>query len=288
MRPSSFRYHKAESVDHALELLARFGEDGRPLAGGQSLVPMMNLRLAAPEHLVDIGGLPLADIAFTDTAMRVGALVRHRQYLAEPRVAHHFPALHEAVTWIGHPTIRQNGTTGGSLSHADPTAELALAAMLYDAVMIVRSTAGERRIAAADFFEDAYVTALQPGEMLVAAEFPLPPAGSAGAFVEFAERRGDFAIAAVGVSITVADGRIATAAIACSGAEPRPIRAPEVEMMLSGRPLTDPQSRAAGRRLAAAIDPVGTFLTTADYRKALIGELTARAIDTACARAASR
>jgi CO/xanthine dehydrogenase FAD-binding subunit len=288
MRPSHFDYHKARSLEHALELLARFGEDGRPLAGGQSLVPMMNLRLAAPDHLVDISGLPLNRIEFTDSVMRVGALVKHRQYLAEPLVKNHFPALHEAVSWIGHPTIRDNGTTGGSISHADPTAELPLAAVLYDATIIARSLSGERRIPADEFFHDAYVTALQPGEMVTSVEFAVPAKASTGSFVEFAERRGDFAIASVGVAIEFEGQAITKAAIACSGAERRPIRAREIENRLIGRPLASPGALEAGQRFAASIEPTGDFLNSAEYRKGLIGELTKRAIEAACTRALSQ
>ncbi len=285
MRPSSFEYHKATSLEHALELLARFGEGGRPLAGGQSLVPMMNLRLARPNHLVDINHLPLASIVFNPPVMRVGGLVRHEQYFANPHIKAHFPAFHDAVHCIGHPTIRRRGTIGGSISHADPTAELPAMAVLYDAVIVASSQAGERRIRATDFFRGAYVTALEPGEMVTAIEFPIPPANSTGSFIELGERKGDFAIAGMGVSIEFDRETIGKAAVVCSGADLKPVRAREVEQHLVGRSLRSPDSAGAGKAYAAVVEPAGDHLASTDYRKNLIGELTRRAIDAACARA---
>lgn len=285
MRPSSFAYHKADSVDHALQLLATLEGEVRPLAGGQSLVPMMNLRLARPEHLVDINGLPLDRIEVSGRHLRLGALVRHQRQLTVPSIERHFPALRQAVTCIGHPTIRGRGTLGGSISHADPSAELPLICVLHDAVILVRSMRGERRIPAADFFLGAFMTVLQPGELVTAVDLPIPPPGSAGSFVEFAERRGDFAMASVGVAIEVSGRSIARAAVACTGAEFRPIRAPAVERSLAGRPLETPEAAEAGRLLAAGISPIEDHLASADYRRSLIGELARRAIEAACARA---
>jgi carbon-monoxide dehydrogenase medium subunit len=285
MRPVSFEYHRATSVDHALLLLAEFGEDGRPLAGGQSLVPMMNLRLARPAHLVDINDLPLDWIEAGGSTMRIGALMRHQRYFTEPIIRERFAAFHEAVHWIGHPTIRLHGSFGGSLSHADPTAELPAVALLYDAVIVAASRAGERRIPAADFFQGAYVTDLRPGEMVVAAEFPIPPAASAGSFLEIGERRGDFATASVGVTIEFADGAIAKAAVVCSGGALTPVRAPETESFLVDRPLTDPGAAEAGQMFAAAVDPPNDHIASADYRRGLIAELTKRALESACGKA---
>lgn len=285
MRPTPFQYHRAESLDHALALLAEFGEEGRPLGGGQSLVPMMNLRLARPAHLIDINALPLDAIELVGAALRVGALVRHQRYLDEPVIRERFPAFHDAVHWIGHPTIRRHGTLGGSLSHADPTAELPAVSMLYDATIVAMSTAGERRIAASDFFKGAYTTALEPGEMIVAVEFPMRPEASAGSFTEIAERRGDFATVAVGATIVFSRSTITKAAIVCAGAGLAPIRARDAEDALAGRPLDAPEAAAAGAAFAESVDPVSDHVASADYRRSLIAELTRRAIETACARA---
>jgi len=288
MRPASFEYHKAADIEDAVRLLAEFGDEGRPIAGGQSLVPMMNLRLARPGHLVDINALALDKIEFDGGVMRVGALVRHERYAGDPRIAEHFPALLDAVHWIGHPTIRRHGSIGGSISHADPTAELPAAAVLYDASMVVRSMEGERRIAAADFFESAYVTALQPGDLLVAVEFPIPPANSTGSFLEIGERRGDFAIASVGTAIEFDGGAITKAAIVCCGADLVAIRAPDIEAFLVGKPLDAPPAKEAGAMFAAGVEPSSDHVAGAEYKTALIGELTQRAIEAACARALER
>lgn len=285
MRPTAFDYHKATSLEHALTLLAEFGEDGRPLAGGQSLVPMMNLRLARPQHLVDINGLELGAIEERGDVLHVGALVRHQQYAGNATIAGRFPAFLDAVGWIGHPTIRLHGTLGGSISHADPTAELPAVCVLYDAQIIAASREGERRIPAAEFFRNAYVTALESGEMVTGVEFPFPARTSTGAFIELGERRGDFAIAGAGVSITH-DGRSITAAsIVCSGARLTPTRAPEAEAELVGKSLEAPGARGAGALFAADLRPVSDHAASAGYRKGLIAELTTRAIERACERA---
>lgn len=285
MRPASFEYHRATSLDHALELLHQFGEDGRPIAGGQSLVPMMNFRLARPSHLVDINRLPLAGIETDGQVLRIGALTRHEAYFDDPLIARHFPAFLDAVHYIGHPTIRRNGSIGGSISHADPTAELPAVAVLHDADIVIRSVEGTRKVKAPEFFLSAYVTAIEPGEMVVALEFPLPADASTGSFIEQSERSGDFGTAAVGVTLEFAGGDITSAATVCSGADLFPIRAPEVEEFLAGRALADPGAREAGRILAASIDPVDDHIASADYRRGLIAELTRRAIEAACSRA---
>ncbi|MBW3095839.1 FAD binding domain-containing protein [Pseudohoeflea coraliihabitans] len=285
MRPAAFEYHKATSLEHALTLLQEFGEDGRPLAGGQSLVPMMNLRLARPGHLVDINGLGLDSIEERGDVLHIGALVRHQRYFDDPIIARRLPAFLEAVHWIGHPTIRRHGTLGGSISHADPTAELPAICVLYDAQILVASTAGERRIAAADFFANAYVTTLEPGEMVTGVEFPFPPENNSGAFLEQAERRGDFALAAIGVSINHDTSTITSASIVCAGARLVPTRAPEVEAALVGRALSAPEARAAGTQFSENINPVGDHAASADYRRGLIAELTTRAIERACEKA---
>lgn len=285
MRPAPFEYHRATSVENALELLAEFGEDGRPLAGGQSLVPMMNLRLARPSHLVDINGLPLDGIERVGEVIRIGSLVRHVRYFDDPLVRTHLPALHEAVHSIGHPTIRGRGTLGGSISHADPTAELPAVCVLYDAMIVARSQQAERRIPATEFFLSAFTTALEPGEMVVAVEFPIPAASSAGSFVEFAERRGDFATASIGVALEFSGEHITRAAVVCSGADLIPVRARSVESHLTSRLLRDPDIAEAGRLFAASVEPLSDHITSAAFRRSLIGELTRRAVETACARA---
>lgn len=285
MRPAPFDYHRATSLEHALELLAEYADDARVIAGGQSLVPMMNFRLARPSHLVDINRLPLNTIERDGDVMRVGALTRHWQMLESPLLAAHFPAMLDAVHYIGHPTIRRNGSVGGSISHADPTAEWPATAVLTDAEIVLRSRGGERRVSAREFFDSAYVTTIEPGEMLVAIEYPIPPANSTGSFIELAERSGDFALASVGVMIEFEAGAITRAAMVCAGADLIPIRAPEIEDMLIGQALDSPTSEEAGRVFAASLDPSDDHIASADFRRNLIAQLTDRAIRKACGRA---
>lgn len=285
MRPHTFEYHRASDLAHALELLAQFGEDGRPLAGGQSLVPMMNLRLARPAHLIDINRLPLDRIEQRDGVLRIEALVRHQRYFGDALIAAKFPAFAEAVHWIGHPVIRRHGSIGGSISHADPTAELPAICVLYDAEIVIGSRGGERQVPAREFFVGAYVTAVEPGEMVVAVEFPIPRGGVAGAFSELGERRGDFAIASAGVALEHSSGRIVKAAIVIGGARMCPVRAPEAEAALVGRPLRGFDAAAIASAVAAGVDPVGDHAASAAYRKHLIGELTRRGLERARANA---
>jgi carbon-monoxide dehydrogenase medium subunit len=285
MRPAPFEYHRAETLEHALRLLADFGDEGRVLAGGQSLVPMMNLRVARPEHLVDINGLDCDGVERDGGMLRIGALVRHERHLAEPLIAEHLPALVEGVRAIGHPTIRRHGSLAGSLAHAAPTAELPLLCVLYDAQIVAMSIAGERRIPADEFFNGAYTTALLPGEMITAVEIPIATSTTTGAFIEMGERRGDFAIAAGTASLEFEDGRITRASVACSGAAMTPMRAPDVELALVGRSLAEPGAEEAVAAYAASLAPLADHFATADYRRALIRELLDRAITTACSRA---
>lgn len=285
MRPVAFDYHRAEGLDHALELLATLGEEARPLAGGYSLVPMMNLRLARPMHLVDINGLGLDAIESHGGSVRLGGLVRHARLLDDALIGDVLPVLREAAVHIAHPTIRNRGTVGGSLAHADPTAELPLVAVLYDGVVIAASQQGERRINASEFFQGAFATALEPHEIVVALEMPTPAAGEAGGFVEFAERLGDFAIVAIGARVRAEGGRIAQAGIACAGAASVPVRGGEAEAMLIGQPLDDVGAAEAGQVLADACTPSADIRASAGYRKHLIAELTRRAVDLACRRA---
>jgi carbon-monoxide dehydrogenase medium subunit len=285
MRASPFNYYKARNLEHALDLLARLGEDARPIAGGQSLVPMMNFRLVRPSHLVDINDLPLTEIDVAAATIRIGALVRHAQLLVHPAIARCLPALRQAAAFIAHPTIRKRGTFAGSIAHADPTAELPLITVLYDATIVAVSAAGERRIKAEAFFQGPFATALRPGELITAVEMAMPPTNSSGAFEEFAERQGDFAIAAVGAAFEYHDQTIERARVVWSGADFVPVRAGPVESRLAGRPFRDPDVAETARRFAKTQDPPSDLRASAGYRRALLAELTVRAVASAAARA---
>lgn len=198
MKASAFAYARVTSVDHALEMLSVHGEQAKLLSGGQSLVPAMNLRLVSPQIIIDIGELAeLKGIAVENGVLRIGALVRHVELLNSHEVGASVPLLVEAVKHVAHPAIRNRGTLGGSLAHADPAAELPACMLALDAIVIARGRNGERRIAAADFFRGIYATALHPDELLIAVELAIASRNSVYFFHEFARRHGDYALAGV-------------------------------------------------------------------------------------------
>lgn len=287
MKPPPFDYIRADSPQHACELLAEHGEDARLLAGGQSLIPMMNLRLARPAVLIDIGRLDIGGIAVDGAKVRLGATVRHRQLLEDEGLARHAPIFAETARHIAHPTIRNLGTAGGSVATADPTGELPALLMLLDGAVTALSQTGTRQIAAADFFRGAFTTSLEPFEMVTELRMTLPSGSWGGCFLELAERDGDFATASVGAVVTVSGSRIEKAAIVLSGAESIPVRAGAAEALLAGEAMTDDLARAAG---LAAIDGHASYSdirASADYRRHLLSEFTRRALLTAHARAAA-
>src|SRR6202040_4435338 len=209
MKASAFSYVRATSVMNALELLAAHGDKAKVLSGGQSLMPAMNLRLISPELVVDIGGITeLRDIAVRGDVLTIGALTRHVDLLKSPEIAAHAPLLTEAIAHVAHPAIRNRGTLGGSLAHADPASELPACMVALDAVIIVRGQAGERRIAAADFFTGIYETVLSAHELLVAVELPVAQKPSTHFFGEFARRQGDYAIVGLAAQAVVENGAL--------------------------------------------------------------------------------
>jgi carbon-monoxide dehydrogenase medium subunit len=285
MRPYPFEYFRAQSIDHALDLLEQYGEEARLLAGGQSLVPLMNLRLARPEVLVDIDRLGLDEVRVEEGQITVGALARHAALLDNAEVAAAAPVIVEGVAQIGHPTIRRRGTAGGSVAHADPTAEWAALLLLLDGEVEARAKTGARRIAADDFFDSAFMTALAPGEMIAGLHFRLPQGAWGGAFVEFAEREGDFAIAAVAVSLTRTGDKLGAARVVLSGAQTRPVRARAAESLLRGEAVTGALVRAAAEAAARDLDCLDDLRASAAYRRHLFQVLTEDALGTAARRA---
>jgi aerobic carbon-monoxide dehydrogenase medium subunit len=204
MKASAFAYARATSVGHAIDLLARHGDSAKVLSGGQSLMPAMNLRLLAPELIVDIGALEeLRGIARRGSILSIGALTRHAELQKSPGIAAHAPLLKEAIGHVAHPAIRNRGTIGGSLAHADPASELPACVIALDATIVVRGAGGERRVPAEDFFLGIYETALSPEELLVAVEVPLSLPNAAHYFCEFARRHGDYAIVGLAAQAVV-------------------------------------------------------------------------------------
>jgi CO/xanthine dehydrogenase FAD-binding subunit len=281
VKPAPFEYEVPRSVDEALEMLDAGDDlDLKPIAGGQSLVPMMNFRLARPDRLVDLNRLEeLFYIRRRDGVLQIGALTRQRTLERSPVVRERWPLLGQAVDWVAHPQIRSRGTVGGSIAHADPAAELPVALLALDGAVFVRSRHGERRIEAADLFIANLMTSLEPGELLVGIEVPEVPERTRTAFVEYARRHGDFALGGAAVSLTLnADGVVERAAIALLAAGPVPVRATDAEAELLGRPPDADAARRAADAARAAISPTGDIHGSAEYRRGLIGTLVERGI----------
>jgi aerobic carbon-monoxide dehydrogenase medium subunit len=289
MKPPVFTYHRPETVAEALAMLAEVGHDGKVLAGGQSLVPLLNMRLAAPAHLVDVNRLAeLDEVGVDGQAVRVGALARHARVEHDQAATDAVPLLGQAIADIAHTAIRNRGTVVGSLVHADPAAELPAVLVLLGGTMELAGAGGTRRVAAADFFLGPLESAVRPGELATAAVFPVPPAGSGSAWVEVARRHGDYAVCGVGVLITLDQGlRVgsARAALISVGPVPAPV---DLTDALGGQPHDAADWAAAGRLAAAAVDPEDDIHASAAYRRHLAGVLTARAARAAATHAASR
>jgi aerobic carbon-monoxide dehydrogenase medium subunit len=286
MKPPPFEYHDPRSVDETLSLLAEYGEDAKVLAGGQSLVPLLNFRLARPDRLVDINNVAGLDgLRVAGGELRLGALVRHSALERSQEAASAVPLLRDAVRLVGHVQIRNRGTVGGSVVHADPAAELPVALTALDARFHVRSTRGERVIAASDLFVTHLTTSLEPDELLTELAVPLPAPGTGAAFVEFARRHGDFALGGAAVTLTPGDdGRVARASLALLAAAPTPLRAAAAEASLAGRVPDEDAAREAATLAVAGIEPTGDIHGSSEYRRGLVEALVRRAILAAAGR----
>jgi carbon-monoxide dehydrogenase medium subunit len=286
MKPAAFDYVVADSIDMAVAALATAGDDAKIIAGGQSLVPMLNFRLLKPSVLIDINRI--ASLSFIEDAgasVRVGALTRHFRLETSPLIARHLPVLAHAMTHVAHLAIRNRGTIGGSLSHADPAAELPMMAMLLDAGLQISSADGVRRVAARDFFLGALTVDLGTGDIVIEIEFPKLPENTGWGFEEVARRSGDFALAAVAATLTVSGREIKQARIALTGVGPTPLRGTEAEAMLIGHALDPELIERAIDAVRAAIAPETDLHASADYRRHLAGVLAGRALDAAWRRA---
>ncbi len=251
MKASSFRYFRPQTLEEALEVLQRYGDDARLLAGGQSLLPSLALRLSAPAVLVDIGRLAeLHGIHETADGIRIGATTRHAQVEGSPQAQQCAPLLHQAMPWVAHPPIRARGTYGGSVALSDPAAEAPAATLAHAATLEVRSVSGQRRIAADDFFLGLYQTALAPGEILVGAHFKRPGPRERFVFREFARRSGDFATAGVAIQAVMDPTRVQSARIVLFGVADRPTLATAAAAALTHAPLD-------ARTIADAVHAVG-------------------------------
>src|SRR3954471_3426997 len=278
MKASAFAYARATSVANALELLTAHGEKAKVLSGGQSLLPAMNLRLVAPELIIDIGELAeLRGVVVEGGILTIGALTRHADLLKSPEIATHAPLLTDAVAHVAHPAIRNRGTIGGSLAHADPASELPACMLTLGATIIARGPSGERRIAASEFFTGIYETALEPQELLVAVELPVSPKSSTHFFHEFARRHGDYAIVRLAAQAVVKDGRVADLRLGFFAVGDRPLLAGTagklVGVAISSQVLSETFSA-----LDEELDPLEDHQATLAMRRHLARVLLARCI----------
>ena len=286
MKPVAFDYMAAESLDDAVSALARAGGDGKILAGGQSLVPMLNFRLVRPSILIDINRVrDLGYVDATGDVVRVGALTRHHSLETSAVIRAHLPIVTAAVQHVAHLAIRNRGTIGGSLSHADPAAELPMMAVLLDAKIGIRSQQGRRVADARRFFTGSLTTELKHDEMVTDVEFPRLLPNTGWAFEEMARRAGDFALAAVGVTMSAREGKADRVRIGMMGVGETPLRALEAEGLLAGKAIDAQALETAASAIEAAVEPNTDLHASADYRRFLVGALARRAISVAWQRA---
>jgi len=286
MKAAPFDYHRPLSADAAVTALAELGDEAKVLAGGQSLVPVMAMRLGRPEHLVDINRIgELSGATRSGGTLRVAALTRHRELEQDPLIADAVPLLARAAPHIGHVQIRNRGTLGGSLAHADSAAELPAVALALDAEIEARSVRGVRRIPAAGFFLSAFVTALEPDELVTAVHLPVWGPGCGFGVAELARRHGDFAIAGAVCGGRADGGRITRAAIALIGVASVPVRAPAAEQALAGANVGQVDLAAVARDAVATLDPPSDAHGSGAYRRRAAAQMIVRALESALAEA---
>ena len=281
MKPAPFTYHVPRSLPEALDLLAEHGDEAKVLAGGQSLMPMLNFRLAQIEHLVDINRLGAEHATPTVGAdmITIPALARQREIERNQEIIAALPLLSEALHQVAHPQIRNRGTICGSLAHADPAAELPTVLSVVDATFTLASARGVRTVDVAEFFQFYFTTAIEPDELLLQVDIRKPPPGTVTVFREFATRRGDFALAAIAASCRFdADGTVLDTRIAAAGVAATPLRLTAVEQLVTGTDLNADVLAAAADATRASVDPTGDIHAGADYRRRLTATLLSRTL----------
>lgn len=279
MKPAAFEYHAAHSADEAVELLRGLGDEAKLLAGGQSLIPMMNFRLAQPRYLIDIN--PVTELDFVrveQTRLVIGAGVRTARLESAPEIREASPLVAAAAGLVGHPAIRHRGTIGGSIAHGDPAAELPTVAIALDAEIVLRSSGGRRSVPASEFLVGPFMTVLKPDELITEVRIPKLPAGSGSSFLEFSRRHGDLAVVGTAVMVTVSAGRVSRASVALCGVSGTPVRAVEVEEVLLDAVPSGSLATAAAKRAAAGLDPAGDIHATPEFRKQLAQVYVERAL----------
>ena len=285
MKPPPFSYHDPESISEVLDLLGRC-QNARLLAGGQSLMPMLNMRFVLPDHVIDLNRLEaLSFVRESPAAIEIGAMTRQRDIEFDPTIRARCPILREAILQVGHRQTRNRGTIGGSLCHLDPSAELVAAAMALDAVVTIAGRDGARDIPFAQFPAGYMTPAIEPEELVTAVRFPLWPKGHGYAFVEFARRHGDFAMCSAAVLMEKSGGTVTHASVTVAGLGPAPARVREAEQVLVGNVSSDALFREAAEQ-CRKLDAVDDVYAPASYRQQLAAVLTRRALEKANARCA--
>jgi carbon-monoxide dehydrogenase medium subunit len=284
MLPSKFDYHRPESLDEALRLLAEL-DDAKVLAGGQSLIPVMKLRLAAPEHLVDINRVTGLDgIEETDDGIRFGALARHHQVATSDLVAK-YPLIAAAAPQIADPIVRNLGTMGGSLAHADPAGDYGAVMLAAGASVVAKSARGEREIPMTEFLVDVFTTSLEPDELLTEIRVPAPASRAGGTYLKLERKVGDFATVGAAVQLELSNGTIGRAGIALTGVGSTNVHATDAEASLAGAEPTEDAFTAAGRLAAASTDPVSDVRGSAEYKRHVVEVFVRRGLSTAAGMA---
>lgn len=285
MKPAPFAYFAPTSIEEAVGLLQRYGDEAKILAGGQSLVPLLNMRLARPTALIDINRIPALDgIAVEDGAVTVGARVTERQLERHPAVVDQLPLLVALLKLIGHPQIRNRGTVCGSIAHGDPSAELPAGALALNAEVTATGPSGSRTIAIDDFYLGYLATELAADEIVTQVRFPIPPAGTGWSVQEVARRHGDFALVGAVALLRVEAGTIAAASVVSFGTGGRPLRFPEVEERLAGSAPSETLFSEAAEAVSELVDPDDDVHASAAYRRQVAGVLARRALEEALAR----
>jgi carbon-monoxide dehydrogenase medium subunit len=290
VKPAWFDYRAPRELAEALHILDDAGEDGRVLAGGQSLMPMLNLRILSPAVVVDINRIEaLNRLRADEHCLTVGALVRHADLLRSREVRDRWPLVFEATTQVAHMAIRNRGTVCGSVSHNDPSAEHPSVLVTMGGTVVIAGSSGCRELPAEEFFTGTLSNALQPGEMVVELRYPHPPENTGSAFVEFARRLGDFAIAGAAATLTVRDGKCEQARLILVGMGEGPFRARAAEQLLEGRGLGPKNAEQAfaeaAAKVIALVDPASDVHASSAYRRHLAGVMAVRALEKALARA---
>jgi carbon-monoxide dehydrogenase medium subunit len=286
MFPAAFAYRSPESIDEALGLLGENGDDAKVMAGGQSLIPLLKLRLAVPGLVVDIGRVPgLTGIEASDGGLKIGARTRHADIERAGALRDQFPILLDAAPLISDPLIRNAGTVGGSLCHADPSGDWGAVMLALHAELVVRSSKGERTIPAAGFFDGPFTTTLQPDELLTEIRIPAPAGRSSGTYLKLERKVGDFATAAVAVQVELSNGHIGRAGIGLTSVGPTNIKAVEAERLLEGKEPSNELIAEAARAAAAAAEPRSDLRGSADYKRDVVRVFVQRGLKTAVWRA---